>query len=90
MTLFVIPAILIAACYIIIVCTIWNKGKEMSVQPTTAITTDQTTTCTTAGGNIIQVKLNKLQKDQFLYNPNFYTKVRGKSQGGREEEVESR
>jgi neuropeptide S receptor 1 len=31
MTLFVIPAILIAACYIIIVCTIWNKGKEMSV-----------------------------------------------------------
>jgi neuropeptide S receptor 1 len=33
MTLFVIPAILIAACYIIIVCTIWNKGKEMSVRP---------------------------------------------------------
>ena len=32
MTLFVIPAILIAACYIIIVCTIWNKGKEMSVR----------------------------------------------------------
>jgi neuropeptide S receptor 1 len=31
MTLFVIPAILIAACYIIIVCTIWNKGKELSV-----------------------------------------------------------
>jgi neuropeptide S receptor 1 len=30
-TLFVIPAILIAACYIIIVRTIWNKGKEMSV-----------------------------------------------------------
>ena len=32
MTLFVIPAILIAACYIIIVCTIWNKGKELSVR----------------------------------------------------------
>ena len=31
MTRCVIPAILIAACYIIIVCTIWNKGKEMSV-----------------------------------------------------------
>jgi hypothetical protein len=30
-TLFVIPAILIAACYIVIVCTIWNKGKEMAV-----------------------------------------------------------
>jgi neuropeptide S receptor 1 len=28
-TLFVIPAILIAGCYIIIVCTIWNKGREM-------------------------------------------------------------
>lgn len=26
-TLFVIPAFLIAACYIIIVCTIWSKGK---------------------------------------------------------------
>jgi len=28
-TLFVIPAILIAGCYIIIVCTIWNKGREL-------------------------------------------------------------
>ena len=28
-TLFVIPAILIAACYIIIVCTIWNKGRDI-------------------------------------------------------------
>ncbi len=27
-TLFVIPACMIAACYIIIVCTIWNKGRE--------------------------------------------------------------
>lgn len=31
LALFVIPAILIAGCYIIIVCTIWNKGKDMTV-----------------------------------------------------------
>ena len=29
LTLFVIPAILIAGCYIIIVITIWSKGKDM-------------------------------------------------------------
>lgn len=29
LTIFVIPAILIAACYIIIVCTIWKKGKQI-------------------------------------------------------------
>ena len=35
-TLFVIPAILIAACYIIIVVTIWSKGKEMVPAASTA------------------------------------------------------
>jgi len=29
LTLFVIPAILIAGCYIIIVCTIWRKGRQI-------------------------------------------------------------
>jgi len=29
LTIFVIPAILIAACYIIIVCTIWKKGRQI-------------------------------------------------------------
>ena len=29
LTLFVIPALLISACYIVIVVTIWNKGKDI-------------------------------------------------------------
>lgn len=29
LTIFVIPAILIATCYIIIVCTIWKKGRQI-------------------------------------------------------------
>ena len=46
-TLFVIPAILIAGCYIIIVCTIWNKGRELKTS-----TTDQDQLTTTAGGKM--------------------------------------
>ena len=50
-TLFVIPAILIAGCYIIIVCTIWNKGRELKTSTAQA---DHITT--TAGGTVIQVQ----------------------------------
>ena len=30
LTLFIIPAVIIAGCYIHIVITIWNKGKDMT------------------------------------------------------------
>ncbi len=30
-TLFVIPALIISACYIVIVVTIWSKGKDIHV-----------------------------------------------------------
>lgn len=32
LTVFVVPAVLIAGCYIVIVSTIWNKGKDLSVK----------------------------------------------------------
>ena len=68
-TLFVIPAILIAGCYIIIVCTIWNKGRELKTDHTNGGTTANNTIAgqdstnatnqltTTAGGTLIQVQV---------------------------------
>ena len=56
-TLFVIPAILIAGCYIIIVCTIWNKGREIKTsRPRQGNQNNQQRVCTTAGGAVIQVE----------------------------------
>ena len=66
-TLFVIPAILIAGCYIIIVCTIWNKGRELKTDHTNGATANNTIAgqdtnatnqlTTTAGGTLIQVQV---------------------------------
>ena len=33
-TLFVVPALIISACYIVIVITIWRKGKDIRVPAT--------------------------------------------------------
>jgi neuropeptide S receptor 1 len=48
LTLFVIPAILISACYIIIVCTIWKKGKAMHTANGGAAASRQSSAATTA------------------------------------------
>ena len=89
LTLFVIPAILIAGCYIVIVCTIWNKGKEMSVgssgQSQALLQQQQqgAMTVTTAGGQVISVK-RKVSKG------NSVPAVGNGAPRRNEEEIESR
>ena len=48
---FIFPAIIIAVCYIAIVCTIWNKGKETTLMPAS-----NNGMVTTTGGQVIEVK----------------------------------
>ena len=47
---FFIPTILISACYIIIVVTIWKKGKAMQTTAAAAAAASNTTTSGTTGG----------------------------------------
>ena len=52
---FIIPAIIIAVCYIAIVCTIWNKGKETALMPANG-NNNGNAMVTTSGGQLIEVK----------------------------------
>ena len=56
LTVFIIPAIIIAVCYIAIVCTIWNKGKETALMPAANGNNNGNATVTTSGGQVIEVK----------------------------------
>ena len=90
-TVFIIPAILIAGCYIVIVCTIWNKGKETSLVPPTANgSSNGHGTVTTAGGQVIQVKRKSSKNGNDANGSSDTHLLGGKGTGRGEEELESR
>ena len=90
--IFIIPAILIAVCYIAIVCTIWNKGKETALMPATSNGNNNgNEMVTTSGGQVIEVKRKTSKNNNDANGSGSTNLLGGKGSGGRgEEEIESR
>ena len=87
-TVFIIPALLIAGCYIVIVCTIWNKGKDTALMPAAAANGNGTVT--TAGGHVIQVKQKSFNQNNDTNGSSSSHLLSGKGSGRGEDELESR
>ena len=100
LTIFVIPAILIAGCYIVIVCTIWNKGREMSVGAGAEAAgaagaamlpngRPADRTVTTAGGQVISLRAKVSKTNGSQSQNNGSRPAVGRQRDGHEE-IESR
>ena len=90
LTVFIIPAIIIAVCYIAIVCTIWNKGKETALMPAANGNNNGNATVTTSGGQVIEVK-RKTSKNNNDNGSNGHAMVGAKPSGGKsDEDIETR
>ena len=87
---FIIPAIIIAVCYIAIVCTIWNKGKESALMPANGNNNGHAMV-TTSGGQLIEVKRKSSKNNNDANGSGNNGIIGGKGAGSRgDDEVESR
>ena len=86
---FIIPAIIIAVCYIAIVCTIWNKGKETALMPASNSNNNGNAMVTTSGGQVIEVKRKGSKNNNEANGSTSNGKLVGKVSRG-DDEVESR
>jgi hypothetical protein len=70
---FLIPAVIISACYVIIVVTIWSKGKDMTLVPSSvgAVTTG----LLAAASNGAITPEAQVGTSQTTCYPNHYTEI---------------
>ena len=87
---FIFPAIIIAVCYIAIVCTIWNKGKETALMPANGNNNGHAMV-TTSGGQLIEVKRKTSKNNNDANGSGNPGLIGGKGTGSRgDDEVETR
>ena len=86
---FIIPAIIIAVCYIAIVCTIWNKGKETALMPAANGNNNGNAMVTTSGGQVIEVKRKTSKNNNDANGSSSNGQLVGKPSRG-DDEIESR